>query len=54
VLVETPDSQSVNEALGRGGIWARQLTLSRPGLEEAFLSLTETITPEVGSAIAPG
>jgi ABC-2 type transport system ATP-binding protein len=54
VLVETPDSRSVNEALGRGGIWARQLTLSRPGLEEAFLSLTETITPEVGSAIAPG
>jgi ABC-2 type transport system ATP-binding protein len=52
VLVEGADGRAVNETLGRGGIWARQLTLARPGLEETFLSLTETTDPEVGSAAA--
>ena len=65
VLVETSDGRAVNEALGRAGIWARQIVLERPKLEEAFLELTEpeltepeltepelTETPEVGHAPA--
>jgi hypothetical protein len=30
----------VNRALGSGGGWADQVTVQRPGLEEAFLHLT--------------
>jgi ABC-2 type transport system ATP-binding protein len=41
VLVEGADGRAVNETLGRGGIWARQITLARPGLEETFLTLTQ-------------
>jgi ABC-2 type transport system ATP-binding protein len=40
VVVENADGREVNETLGRGGIWARQIRVERPGLEEAFLRLT--------------
>ncbi|MFI9601972.1 ABC transporter ATP-binding protein [Streptomyces sp. NPDC052043] len=40
VLVDSTDSRAVNEALGRGGVWARQIRVERSGLEEAFLDLT--------------
>jgi ABC-2 type transport system ATP-binding protein len=53
LLVDAADGRAVNETLGRGGIWAHQITLTRPGLEETFLNLTETINPEVGGAAAP-
>lgn len=52
LLVDAADGRAVNETLGRGGIWAHQITLTRPGLEETFLNLTETIIPEVGGAAA--
>jgi ABC-2 type transport system ATP-binding protein len=41
VMVEAADGRAVNEALGQAGIWAQQIVLKRPGLEEAFLELTE-------------
>lgn len=40
LLVETGDGRAVNEVLGQAGIWARQIVLERPGLEQAFLELT--------------
>jgi ABC-2 type transport system ATP-binding protein len=40
LLVEAPDGGEVNEALGRGGVWARQVLVEHPGLEETFLHLT--------------
>jgi ABC-2 type transport system ATP-binding protein len=40
LLVETGDGRAVNEVLGQAGIWARQIMLERPGLEQAFLELT--------------
>jgi ABC-type multidrug transport system ATPase subunit len=52
VLVDAADGRTVNETLGKGGVWAHQIVLSRAGLEETFLNLTETMTPEVGSATA--
>ncbi len=52
LLVDGADGRAVNEALGKGGVWAHQIVFSRAGLEETFLSLTETMTPEVGSATA--
>jgi ABC-2 type transport system ATP-binding protein len=42
VLVEAAAGREVNEVLGRGGVWASQIRPERPGLEEAFLQLTET------------
>jgi ABC-2 type transport system ATP-binding protein len=51
LLVETADGRAVNEVLGRAGIWARQIVLERPGLEQAFLELTGP--PEVDHAPAP-
>lgn len=42
LLVEGAGGREVNEALGRGGVWARQIRIERPGLEEAFLRLTVT------------
>ena len=39
-LVGAPDGRMVNEVLGQGGIWAQQIVLKRPGLEETFLELT--------------
>jgi ABC-2 type transport system ATP-binding protein len=52
VNVDTGDGRAVNQALGNGGVWAHQIVLSRAGLEETFLNLTETITPEVHGATA--
>jgi ABC-2 type transport system ATP-binding protein len=40
VLTQADDGREVNQALGQAGIWARQILLERPALEEAFLSLT--------------
>jgi ABC-2 type transport system ATP-binding protein len=54
LLVETASGRAVNEALGRGGVWAHQVLLERPGLEETFLQLTGTTTGEVGHAAAAG
>jgi ABC-2 type transport system ATP-binding protein len=51
LLVEAVDGRGVNEVLGRAGIWAHQIVLERPRLEEAFLELTGP--PEVDHAIAP-
>jgi ABC-2 type transport system ATP-binding protein len=59
LLVEAAGSREVNQALGRGGVWARQLLVERRGLEEAFLRLTEAdlsthkaTTEEVSDAAA--
>jgi ABC-2 type transport system ATP-binding protein len=43
VMVEAPDGRMVNEVLGQEGIWAQQIVLKRPGLEETFLELTEPV-----------
>jgi ABC-2 type transport system ATP-binding protein len=40
LLVEGARGREVNRALGSGGVWADQITVERPGLEEAFLHLT--------------
>lgn len=40
LLVEHADGRDVNEALGRGGVWAAEIAVERVGLEEAFLNLT--------------
>jgi ABC-2 type transport system ATP-binding protein len=40
LLVDTADGRQVNEALGRGGIWADQISVERTGLEDTFLALT--------------
>jgi ABC-2 type transport system ATP-binding protein len=44
VLVDGAEGQVVTRALGQGGVWPHQIVLSRPGLEETFLSLTEPAT----------
>jgi ABC-2 type transport system ATP-binding protein len=41
LLVETASGREVNEALGRGGVWASQILPDRAGLEEAYLELTQ-------------
>jgi ABC-2 type transport system ATP-binding protein len=51
LLVEAVDGRAVNEVLGQAGIWAHQIVLERPRLEEAFLELTGP--PEVDHAAAP-
>jgi ABC-2 type transport system ATP-binding protein len=43
VMVEAADGRTVNEVLGQAGIWAQQIVLKRPGLEETFLELTEPV-----------
>jgi ABC-2 type transport system ATP-binding protein len=43
VTVEAADGRMVNEVLGQEGIWAQQIVLKRPGLEETFLELTEPV-----------
>ncbi|GAB3984594.1 ABC transporter ATP-binding protein [Actinoallomurus acanthiterrae] len=40
LLVEGADGREVNRTLGNAGVWARQILVERPGLEEAFLTLT--------------
>jgi ABC-2 type transport system ATP-binding protein len=40
VLTQAADGRAVNQVLAQAGIWARQIRLERPGLEDAFLSLT--------------
>jgi hypothetical protein len=40
LMVDGAGGREVNEALGRGGLWARQIRVERPGLEAAFLRLT--------------
>ncbi|HEY0542076.1 MAG TPA: ABC transporter ATP-binding protein [Actinoallomurus sp.] len=42
LVVDDTEGREVNKALGRGGVWARQVRVERPGLEEAFLRLTAT------------
>jgi ABC-2 type transport system ATP-binding protein len=53
LVVETASGREVNEALGRGGVWAHQVLVEHPGLEETFLRLTETTIEEVHRAPAP-
>jgi ABC-2 type transport system ATP-binding protein len=52
LLVEAASGREVNEALGRGGVWADQVLVERPGLEETFLQLTGTATEETRGAPA--
>lgn len=40
LLIESADVRMVNAALGGGGVWAKQVTNERSGLEETFLRLT--------------
>ncbi|MCH5676823.1 ABC transporter ATP-binding protein [Streptomyces gilvus] len=42
LVVDGPEGREVNAALGRGGVWARQIRVEHLGLEEAFLRLTDT------------
>ena len=51
LVVGTSSGREVNEVLGRGGVWAHQVLVERPGLEETFLQLTET-TQEARRAAA--
>ena len=51
LVVEGAGGREVNERLGRGGLWARQIRIERPGLEEAFLRLT--VTEEENHAPTP-
>jgi ABC-type multidrug transport system ATPase subunit len=51
LVVEGAGGREVNEALGRAGLWARQIRVERTGLEEAFLRLT--VTEEDDNAPAP-
>jgi ABC-2 type transport system ATP-binding protein len=37
LLLDGADGRAVNRALGAAGIWARQIRIERPSLEEAFL-----------------
>jgi len=41
ILVTAPSGREVNEALGRGGVFAESIAPERSGLEERFLALTE-------------
>jgi hypothetical protein len=52
VLVNGAEGQAVTRALGRGGVWPHQVVLTRPALEETFLTLTEP-TPDAPYAPAP-
>ena len=52
LVVGTSSGREVNELLGRGGVWAHQVLVERPGLEETFLQLTETTTEEARRAAA--
>ena len=52
LVVGTSSGREVNEVLGRGGVWAHQVLVERPGLEETFLELTGTTTEEARSAAA--
>ena len=59
LLVERAQGREVNQTLGRGGIWARQLRVEHASLEEAFLDLIgdaaeapEATTEEVPDATA--
>jgi ABC-2 type transport system ATP-binding protein len=52
LVVETSSGREVNEVLGRGGVWADQVLVERPGLEETFLELTGTTTEEARRAAA--
>jgi ABC-2 type transport system ATP-binding protein len=52
LVVQTASGREVNEALGRGGVWAHQVLMERPGLEETFLELTETTSQEARRASA--
>jgi ABC-2 type transport system ATP-binding protein len=49
LLVEHADGRDVNEALGRGGVWAAEISVERTGLEEAFLHLTAGATAVEGA-----
>jgi ABC-type multidrug transport system ATPase subunit len=53
LVVTAASGREVNEALGRGGVWAHQVLVERPGLEETFLRLTGTTTEEARRAAAP-
>jgi ABC-2 type transport system ATP-binding protein len=53
LLVDTADGRRVNEVLGRGGIWADQVTVERAGLEETFLAMTGTGSGFEEAADAP-
>ena len=52
--VEHGNGQEVNEVLGRGGVWAAEISVERIGLEDAFLHLTTDAVniEEVGDATA--
>lgn len=54
LLVQTPGGREVNEVLGRGGVWAAEVRLERPGLEETFLELTEATIGEARHPTTPG
>ena len=47
------DARRVNQALGRGGIWAGQISVERTGLEETFLAMTGAGTDIEEAADAP-
>jgi hypothetical protein len=51
-VVGTSSGREVNEVLRRGGVWAHQVLVERPGLDETFLQLTETTTEEARRAAA--
>ena len=52
LIVEAATGREVNEALGRGEVWAHQIRTEHTDLEEAFLQLTEATTAAVPRATA--
>ena len=52
LIVEAATGREVNEALGRGEVWAHQIRTEHADLEEAFLQLTEATTAALTRATA--
>jgi ABC-2 type transport system ATP-binding protein len=45
VLADGAEGQAVTRALGQAGVWPHQVVLTRPALEETFLTLTDPAPP---------
>ena len=53
VLIDGAESQAVTRALGQAGVWPHQVVLTRPALEETFLTLTDPAPQENARAATP-
>jgi len=53
VLADSAEGQAVTRALGQAGVWPHQVVLTRPALEETFLTLTDPAPQENARAATP-